>query len=143
MKKRFLVRSACHLLLRKEGRILLSLRENTGFADGSYGVVAGHLDGGEAAMEAMAREAKEEASIDIDRKNLSFALVMHRLSNDAEYIDFFYSCETWEGEVINAEPHKCGGLKFYGMDELPENMIPYVRRAIRGYREGERYIEFG
>jgi len=33
-----------HLLLFKDEHVLLLRRENTGYEDGNYGVVAGHID---------------------------------------------------------------------------------------------------
>lgn len=39
-----------HLILLKEDRILLSLRQNTGYADGLYSLVTGTLNGKESAL---------------------------------------------------------------------------------------------
>ena len=85
---RFKLPVAVHLLLIREGQVLLLRRFNTGYEDGNYSVVAGHLDGGEEVKEAMAREAREEAGIEIAPADLQVVGVMHRLSND-ERVDFF------------------------------------------------------
>ena len=56
--------------------ILLAKRLNTGWMDGNYSVVAGHLDGNETFLQAIVREAKEESGIDLDGKNLQAVHVM-------------------------------------------------------------------
>lgn len=68
--ERFKITPAVHLLLIKNGKILLLRRKNTGFYDGSYSVVAGHLDGGETATSAMIRETKEECGITLNFESL-------------------------------------------------------------------------
>ncbi|MBU4142008.1 MAG: NUDIX domain-containing protein [Patescibacteria group bacterium] len=142
-KERFKIIPVSLLILIKDGNILLSRRFNTGHEDGNYGVVSGHLDGNETFMEAMAREAKEEAGIDIAAKDLEVAHVMHRKSPPDERIDFYIRANNWQGEPKIMEPNKCDDLKWFSIDNLPANTIPYIRQAIEKIRKKIFYSEFG
>jgi len=63
--ERFKLTTAVYLVLRNESKVLLLRRANTGYQDGKYSLVAGHLDGDELGTVAIVREAKEEAGIDL------------------------------------------------------------------------------
>ena len=128
--------------MREEDKVLLLLREKTGWQDGNYGLISGHVEHNEGAMQAMVREALEEGGIEIDPSDLKFVHVMHRRS-DRIYSDFFYECRKWKGLVENREPDKCGGLVFVSEKELPHNTIPYILQAIRCVSKGENYSEMG
>ena len=139
---RFKLVSAVHLFLIKEDKVLLLRRFNTGYEDGNYSVVAGHLDGGEEVKRAMIREAKEEIGVELEYDELEVVQVMHRLSDD-ERIDFFLHATRWRGEIENKEPHKCDELSWCNLDDLPENVIPYIRRALSNFLVGRRFDSFG
>jgi ADP-ribose pyrophosphatase YjhB (NUDIX family) len=131
-----------HLVLIRDGRVLLLRRCNTGYRDGSNSVVAGHLDGGETVVDAMVREAREEVGIAIEPRDLRVIGVMHRREED-ERIDFFLTTDAWSGEVVNAEPEKCDDLAWFPLDGLPENVVPYVARALTNFRRGVWFDSFG
>lgn len=120
---------AIHVFLCKGDEILLSLRENTGYEDGKYSVVAGHVEHGESIIDAGIREAKEEAGVDINPLNLKIVGSMHRKADD-ERIDFFAVVEKWSGEPKNCEKNKCGGLHWHSIHDLPYKTIPYIKFAI-------------
>ena len=117
-------------------------RHNTGYEDGNYGVVVGHLDGNEEIRAAMIREAREEAGIEILPSDLEAVSVMQDLT-DEEYVSFFLTASKWSGEVTNMEPHKCDDLSWFDLDDLLQNTIPYVRRAIDNYRNGTWFDSLG
>jgi 8-oxo-dGTP diphosphatase len=142
-KERFKAVVAVHLLLMKNKQILMYLRQNTGFADGMYSVVAGHIDGGESVTAAMIREAKEEAGIDINAEDLETMCVMHRKAPDREIIDYFIKIEKWKNEIQNLEPEKCKELKFFDPCNIPENTIPYIKAGIECSLKGVKFTEFG
>lgn len=139
---RFTLIPETHLLLFEEGKVLLLRRHNTGYEDGNYSVVAGHIDGGETARSAMVREAAEEAGLDIRSDDLRMCHVIHRRSTD-ERVSFFFTTEKWLGEPQNREPEKCGELAWFAVDALPDNVIAYIRHAIEQVARGESYSEFG
>jgi len=137
-----------HLLFFRENQILLLRRFNTGYEDGNYSVPAGHLDGKETVRMAAQREALEETGVHIEIKEIDFASVMHRKSDDTlpgtgERVDFFVLVKKWRGEPFNAEPDKCDELRWCELGKLPKNTIPYVRKAIQNYLDGVPFDEFG
>ena len=139
---RFTMPVAVHLFLVREGRVLLLRRANTGYEDGSYSTIAGHLDGGETVVAAARREAAEEAGIALDAGDVRVVGVLHCLDGD-EYFHTFVAAERWRGEIVNREPGKCDDLSWFPLDALPGNTIPYVRRAIENYRAGRWFESFG
>ncbi len=139
MAERFKCAVAVHLFLLRADTILLLRRANTGYADGQYSVVAGHLDGNESVYAAIQREATEEAGIHIALPDLTVVGVMHRnaeTATDREGIDFFLTARQWSGTVRNTEPAKCDDLSWFALDHLPPNTVPYVRQAISNFQAG-------
>ena len=141
--KRFKLLAAVHLFLIQDEKILLLRRFQTGYEDGNYSVVAGHLDGNEEVTHAMAREAREEALIRIDPSDFQVVGVMHRRFGKYEAVNFFLTAAHWQGEIANGEPDKCDELAWYPLERLPVNMVPYVRKAIENYRQGRWFESFG
>lgn len=141
--ERFLIRSAVYLILFKENKILLSRRFNTGWMDGYYSLIAGHLDGNEPVSLAMIREAKEEAGIVVKKEDLLPATVIHRYYPDQEYIDFFFVSKKWSRAPKIMESDKCDDMSWFDLNKLPENLLPYIKEAIENYKKGTSFFESG
>ena len=145
-KERHKIVPASYLTLLKDNKILLLRRLNTGYEDGNYSMIAGHVDQGETFSQCITREAKEEAGIEIKPEDLKMAHMMCRnsgLAENNERIDAFFTVEKWEGEITNMEPHKCDDLSWFNINNIPENVIPYIREAINCIKNNIFYSEFG
>ena len=127
----------CNLCLAKGDRILLIRRANTGYQDGQYAPVAGHVEQGEDFITAMIREAREEVGLILSHGDLRVAHIMYRLAYpEPERIAAFVVADRWVGEPVIMEPDKCDDVQWFAFNALPANMIPYARTGIQHVREG-------
>lgn len=139
---RFRVILDVHLVLLDAEHILLLRRYQTGYEDGRYSVVAGHVDGEETARAALAREAVEEAGLRIVPADLALVHTMHRTAQE-ERLSLFFQATRWEGTPVNREPDKCDDLRWFPLRQLPSNMVPYVATALQALLAGRVYSEYG
>lgn len=142
-KERFTLKSAVYLIPMKGNKVLLSRRFNTGWMDGKYSLIAGHLDGNETCFDAMIREAKEESSISVSKKNLIPLTVIHRKTDVDEYTDFFFIVKKWKGEPKIMEKDKCDDMSWFPADKLPSNTLPYVKKIIENIKSLPPFFTFG
>ena len=141
LKERFKIIPSVYLVLIKDNKILLSRRYNTGYFDNYYSFPAGHLDGEETVKQAMVREAKEETGIVLNALDLKLIHTMNRRIPDDERVDFFFTTEKWQGEPKIMEPEKCSDLSWFEINNLPNNIIPYIKQAIDSYLNNIIYSE--
>ncbi len=141
--ERFKMPVSVHLLIEKDGKLLMLRRANTGYEDGKWSLPAGHIDLGEPASDALIREAREELGITIIK--FSFVHVLHKrnIGYDEEYIDLFFRCTEWDGDIINIEKNKCSALEWHSAAKLPLDTIAYIKHAINEISEGKKFSEFG
>jgi 8-oxo-dGTP pyrophosphatase MutT (NUDIX family) len=138
--------AAAHLVLRRQNRLLLLQRYNTGYEDEKWSLPAGHIEHGESASAALRRESREELGIVIEPEQLQFLLVMHKRDpvDGQERVDFFFECIGWSGLAMNREPNKAHQVQWVLTDEISELcLVDYVRAALHMIDEGVAYGEFG
>jgi 8-oxo-dGTP diphosphatase len=133
------------LILLKDDLVLLLKRHSTGWADGYFAPVAGCVDDNESIVDAIIREAHEEANITVRPEWLTFGCVMdaHIIGRGSDCIDFYFIATRWEGEITNNEPHKHKDLGFFPLTNLPEETLPFVKVAIALALQGTRFGEIG
>ncbi|PCH67874.1 MAG: NUDIX hydrolase [Rhodobacteraceae bacterium] len=139
---RFKIIPEVHLFLRSGNSILMLRRYQTGYRDGYYSLVAGHVDGNETFRAAMTREASEEAGLSIHADDMELVHTIHRMA-DEERLSLFFEVNKWQGQPVNMEPEKCDDIGWFNMDAMPENTVPYVALAIRHILSGKNYSEYG
>jgi len=146
IKERHKIVPASYLVLIKDNKILLQRRFNTGYEDGKYSFVAGNVVEGETFRLELVRETLEEAGITIKEEDLIAVHIMCRNSHtptNNERVDLFLTTEKWSGDIENKEPNKCDDLSWFELNNLPDNMIPYIRQAIGCIKDKIIYSEFG
>ncbi len=140
-KERFKITPSVYLILIKDNKILLSRRHNTGYFDGNYSFPAGHLDGNETLKQAMVRETKEEIDVLLVPVDLELVHTMNRRIPDNERVDFFFTAKKWQGEPKIMESDKCDDLSWFESNNLPKNIIPYIKQAIDSFLNNIIYSE--
>ncbi|MFZ6029247.1 MAG: NUDIX domain-containing protein [Chloroflexota bacterium] len=110
-----------HVFLLRSDTVLLARRCDTGFEDGNYGPVGGHVEGNEPLTQAAVRECKEEIGVEIMPAALTFIGMSHYHSPTDEGVDVFFKVTQWKGE-----PHpfsECDDVRWCPLDKLPRNTL--------------------
>lgn len=130
------------LLLTDAERILLALRDGTGYRDGWWNVPSGKLEYAEDALAGIRREAHEEIGVRFTDDEPHFACVVHHRNPEGQgRIALVFAAEydmRRHGEPANREPHKCAEIRWFPIDEPPPNTVPYTLTAIDAWRTGGR-----
>jgi len=132
---------ATNVLIEKDGKILLSLRQNTGWADGQMTIPGGHTEDSESVITAAIREAKEELGINLKASDLTY-LCTENKSTQRSYLSVVFIAKT-DQTPTNTEPDKCKELVWAEPNDLPENVTPNFKQIIeKAYLGNEKYLEF-
>ena len=143
MSERYLSKIVVDLLLERKSdengktEILMMKRTNTGYFDGYYDLLGGHLEAGEDLFAGMIREAKEEIGIVIKREDMEMVHIYHKYQKGM--LKFVFKVSKYEGNPINAEPEACEKIEWIDFDNLPENTIPGIRFELESIRNGIYY----
>lgn len=144
MTDRFRIVPAAYVLFRRGDEVLLQLRQGTGYMDGHWAfAAAGHVEAGESVLQAARPEAAEELGVAIEEGDLIPLSGMHRTQPGAKHhdplderVDFFFSCARWSGEPRLQEPEKAADLRWFGLDALPDPVVPHERYVLEAVQAG-------
>jgi len=120
-------------LVDERERVLLALRTVAPEA-GCWSILGGKVDFLETVQDCAVREAYEEAGVRVAIERL-LCITDHMLpAENQHWVSPSYLARIVEGEAYNREPHKSEDLRWFGLDELPENLTMTARNAIAAYR---------
>ena len=123
--------------------ILLQKRKNTGYMDGYWDFSAsGHVEENESMKMATIRETKEELGIDVKIENVEPICIIHK-NIGLTYYNGYFKTTKWSGEPKVNEPEKCEEIRWFNIDDLPENMIDDRIVAVQNYKNNIYYSEYG
>lgn len=134
-----------HVLLVDDGNLLLTQRRDTNPAfDGLWHLPSGKLDADESVLDAAAREAEEEVGVLIQPCELRHVHTVHVNGSGPEArLGLFFETRHWIGAPTNREPEKCSAVRWFPLDNLPEEIIDYPAAGIHSYRTGTAFSIHG
>ena len=125
-------KSAVHIILINDNKILLQKRKGSKLWPGYYALPAGHIDEGETQYDALVREAKEELGIEINLNDvINNYVVLRRNFFEIDgkilepYIDYYFEIKKYNGVPKIIEEDKCDELLWADVNNLPEPFINY------------------
>lgn len=128
-----------HALIYINNNILLALRQNTGYADGCFGLVGGRVEPMESVLDGMLREIQEEIGIQVQPQHAKLVGIIPRKETNCLYLNFIYHIHLWSGDIVNKEPLKTAFLKLFPIDALPSNIVSHAKKAIENHQENIFY----
>jgi 8-oxo-dGTP diphosphatase len=133
---RFQVVPSAYLIFRRtvEGgdQVLLMLRAGTGYMDGHWATVAGHVEAGESCAAAAVREAHEEVGVEVDVRDL-LPVCGQEINERA---DFFFETRVWKGEPRLLESDRAAALAWFSLDSLPSPVVPHENAVLSNLSTG-------
>lgn len=124
-------------------KVLLLRRCNASFGNCQYSLVGGKIEPGEAALQALVREIKEEIGLTLQEKDLTFVHALYRKGTESDFVALCFSADITGKEIINAEPEKHDDMQFFSVHNLPENILPAHKQVIEAILIKRYYSEHG
>jgi 8-oxo-dGTP diphosphatase len=146
MKNIFKLPAYVGIILKNNDQILLVQRHNTDWASGYWNFPGGLLEENETLTAAAARETHEEVGVTVEPFDFTLAQVLHVRANNKntqDIIGFYFIAHSWQGTLSNKEPHRHSDVKWFDIDNLPEQITEHALLAIEATKTDKKYSENG
>lgn len=128
------------LIIEQDGRILM-LRQ-TSKNGGKHALIGGTVDVGEFPIDALIREAAEEAGLLLEKHQLKLVHTLYKQMRTSSRIVMYFKARRWKGEISSREPKKFKKVLWVPFSELPVNTSPTVKHVLGQFKLGITYSEF-
>ncbi|MGA1581756.1 MAG: NUDIX domain-containing protein [Saprospiraceae bacterium] len=128
------------LLLESDGKILLL--KQTSRQGGKYSLVGGFVERGETPIEALIRECKEEAGIDLLPVDLHLIHTLHKSKGRERRITLYFRATHFVGKARSMEPRKFQDAVWFPLKKLPSNLSSTTEHVLLQYKSGNKYSEY-
>lgn len=123
------------LVLDPSDRVLLTLRKRPPEA-GCWSIVGGKVDFLENLEQCAVREAREEAGVEVQLIRL-LCVTDHVLPEENQHwVAPAYLGRVVSGEAHNCEPDKTQEVRWFPLDDIPQNLTMTARNAISAFLGG-------
>jgi len=128
------------LILQQQHYILMLKKDKR--EGGGFGLIGGQVEEGESVLQAIIREAEEEAGILLLPDQLRMVHVMHRNKKKQSIITFYFHAERWGGIISNKQPQLHEFLAWYPIQQLPSETLPTTKHAIESALSGDVFSTY-
>ena len=131
------------ILLNSNDEVLLGKRIGDRRGSESWSLIGGKLKRGESIEDTAQRELKEELGIKVAQEDIHTINFSTSIDSDGtQFILVGTVVNSWQGQIKNMEPEKCSELKFFSLDNLPENMFYATKSNLDLFVAGLTYDPF-
>jgi len=125
-----------------EGEFLFLLQTKRN--GGKFSLVGGTVERNEFARKALCREAKEEVGITILPEDLQLVHTMHRhvQKKGDSIVALYFEAYRYFGVPASMEPKKFATVDWLDPLNLPTNLSPFTRQAVRNISSKIPYSEY-
>ena len=117
----------------KEEFLMLLRAKDSRVEPGTWMIPGGKVDFNEKMADTVKREVLEEVGIDIEV--IEAIKTNDHILPDQHWITTTFLCRIKSGEPKVMESHKHDDVKWFKMDELPENLSIASQNSLKGYKE--------
>jgi ADP-ribose pyrophosphatase YjhB (NUDIX family) len=123
-------RLVVHVLLERNGRLLLLRRRGTGIADGAWAPPGGHVEAGETPREAALRELAEETGLAVPGEELVPAAALFFDDGVLRGMNLVFRAAAPAGAAARLAAAGADRLAFHAPGALPRPCVPWLREVL-------------